>query len=96
MSGRHDQSRYAFLRDNDYRELVVPLVRRPAPTFALRGDLGLTIARVDPARDPAMVIPTAKRVRPDGAAAAAGLVVGDQIVRVDSHLPTAKSPSSAR
>lgn len=79
------QSRYAALRSDGHAVLSIPLVGHPKPASALKGDLGFSVARVDPAVDPAMVVPTVVRVRPGGAAAAAGLVVGDRILRVDGR-----------
>ncbi|MCB9706519.1 MAG: PDZ domain-containing protein [Myxococcales bacterium] len=78
------QRRYVHLRADDQRIEIMRVVGQPAPASALVGDLGFKTARL-PSGDPAMAAPTIAKVLPGGPAAAAGLVVGDRIARVNGQ-----------
>jgi S1-C subfamily serine protease len=66
-------------------ELPPVVVVRPRDAAAGIGELGYTLRAPEPGADPRARRLVVAVVRPGGPAAAAGLQVGDEILRVDGH-----------
>ncbi len=63
----------------------VPVLRRRTPRDTRGGDLGFSLKQLDPNIEPEAAVFEVSAIRPGGAAAGSGLVVGDVIVAVDGQ-----------